>query len=179
MTRGRALLVFDREHRILLRAGGQWETYGEVARVCRAAGAPSPTRSGYSGAAKLRSRSRKDRKPPLYAKAPGYRRLRTRPRGRPPLAITLIALAFATIGCAAFAGALPALALPQWVGSARVLLGIAGVVLAAAGGVWLCVAVSHVAMDAVRWAAASQPSPEDGSVGSQPLPGTTVQVGSQ
>src|SRR5260370_24336415 len=64
VTRGRALLVLDHEHRILLRAGGQWETYGEVARVCRAAGAPSPTRSGYSGGAKLRSRSRKARTPP-------------------------------------------------------------------------------------------------------------------
>jgi hypothetical protein len=38
----RALLVLDREQRILLRASGLWETYGEVSRVCKAAGLPAP-----------------------------------------------------------------------------------------------------------------------------------------
>jgi hypothetical protein len=40
--RTRALLVLDHQHRIMPRAPGQWETYGEVARVCLVAGAPSP-----------------------------------------------------------------------------------------------------------------------------------------
>ena len=39
--RSRALLVLDHQQRIVLRASGQWETYGEVARVCRVAGVPS------------------------------------------------------------------------------------------------------------------------------------------
>lgn len=43
VARGNALLVLDEDQRILLRASGLWETYGEVARVCRAAGVPAPS----------------------------------------------------------------------------------------------------------------------------------------
>ena len=48
-TRSQALLVFDKQDRILLRAGGRWDTYGEVARVCQAAGVPSGARAGSVG----------------------------------------------------------------------------------------------------------------------------------
>jgi hypothetical protein len=35
----------------------------------------------------------------------------------------------------------------------RVLLGIVGAVLGAAAGTWLCLAVYHLALDALRWVA--------------------------
>jgi hypothetical protein len=70
-NRGRALLVFDHEDRILLRARGLWEVYGEVARVCRAAGLPAPTHVSYfnltsSARSATRSRARRKQKPPRY-----------------------------------------------------------------------------------------------------------------
>ena len=37
----------------------------------------------------------------------------------------------------------------------RVLLGIVGAVLGAATGTWLCLAVYHLALDALRWVAGS------------------------
>ena len=43
VAHGRALLVLDRDDRILLRASGLWETNGEVKRVCRAAKVPGPS----------------------------------------------------------------------------------------------------------------------------------------
>jgi hypothetical protein len=163
VTRGRALLILDHENRILLRAAGQWETYGEVTRVCRAAGAPAPRHVIYSGARRTATRSGASRgrvpraqlSRPRYAKAPGYRVLRTRPRGATPRAVLLGALAVATVGAAAFAGAWPAQALPGWTGSVRVLIGIAGVLAGIAAGIWLCLAASHLAVDALRWAAAT------------------------
>src|ERR1700722_4518961 len=42
VTHGSALLVLDHDDRILLRANGRWETYGEVQKVCRRAKVPSP-----------------------------------------------------------------------------------------------------------------------------------------
>jgi len=166
-NRGRALLVLDHEQRILLRAGGLWETYGEVARVCRAAGVPAPEHVSYPVFTSSRSyqsrkdrqaaarRSRRKQKPPLYQKAPGYRKLRTIPRGMTARVLVTLALCLAVIGCAAAIGAVPALLLPEWIGAVRVLLGIAGVILGAAAGVWLCAAISHLVMDGLRWAVAS------------------------
>jgi hypothetical protein len=151
LNRGQALLVLDRQHRIMLRAAGLWETYGEVAAVCRAAKAPSPAYKAFIP----RAGSRSLRRPPLYVKAPGYRRLRTVSRGTVPRVLILGALGLATVSGAAIAGTFPALALPGWTGSVRVLLGIAGAAAAAAAGLWLCLAAYQLALDALRWMAAS------------------------
>jgi hypothetical protein len=156
-TRTRALLLLDHQRRIMLRAAGQWETYGEVARVCREAGVPSPAdkpfmpRTSSKGSGRPPAR----RRPPLYVKAPGYQRLRTVPRGSSARVIIVGALGLATISGAAIAGTFPAQALPEWIGSVRVLLGVVGAVLAAAAGLWLCRAAYHLALDTLRWVVAS------------------------
>jgi hypothetical protein len=179
-----ALLILGYNNRILLRAGGRWDIYGDVARVCRAAGAPSPTRPWFpppprrqrwysawtaqtargmskatGGVSRIMGDPRKrlpPGEPPLLRRAPGYRRLRTRPRTTAARRFALVTLGLATVAGAALAGTLPAQALPQSFGAVRLLLGIAGALLAAAGGGWLFTAVCHVAMDAARWAAASR-----------------------
>lgn len=150
-NRTRALLVLDRQHRIMLRAAGQWETYGEVATVCRAAGAPSPSYKAFIP----RTSGKARRRPPPYVKAPGYRRLRTVPRGTSARVLIAGVLGLAIIGGAAIAGTFPARALPGWTGSVRVLLGVIGAVLGAAAGLWLCRAAYHLALDALRWVVAS------------------------
>jgi hypothetical protein len=161
-SRARALLVLDGDDRVLLRASGLWETYGEVARVCRAAHLPAPkhayvSRYSTTSHAKDRSRSRRRTKPllPAYQKAPGYRRLRTAPRGNTLRVLALLVVALAVTGLTAFAGVLPALALPDWTGAVRTLIGIAGVLIGAAAGVWLCAAAAHVITDGLRWAITS------------------------
>ena len=50
---------------------------------------------------------------------------------------------------------LPAVALPEWFGAVRTLIGIVGALLGVAGGLWVAAAISHVLADAVRWAAIS------------------------
>jgi hypothetical protein len=165
---GRALLVLDREDRILLRADGLWETYGEVKKVCRAAKVPSPshvwsTSSGSIRSSKTQGRRGSTRRPPRFAKARGYVKLRTNPRGTSLRVLARIVLFLVTAGLGGFIGAIPAVALPEWFGAVRTLIGIAGVALGVAGGVWFGAAISHVLADAVRWAvtswAAGAPAP--------------------
>jgi hypothetical protein len=159
---GPALLVLDDDDRILLRADGQWETYGEVQTVCRAAKAPSPKHvwsgssrsSSWSSAPRARY-GRSGRRPPRFAKAPGYVKLRTSPRGTTLRVLALIVLLLGTAGLGGFIGVIPAVALPGWFGAVRTLIGIAGVVLGAAGGLWVGAAISHVLADVARWAAIS------------------------
>lgn len=158
---GPALLVLDHERRILLRASGRWETYGELAAVCRAGNVPMPThlvttlkpRSG------SRSGGRQARRNttliPRFTKAPGYRKLRTNPRGTTLRVLAQGALFLLTIGIGAFLGAIPAVVLPEWTGAARTLLGIAGVLLGTAGGIWAGAAIIHLIADALRWAVTS------------------------
>ena len=166
-VRSQALLVFDHEDQILLRARGLWETYGEVKRVCRAAGVPSPehvsfsryaTSTSRSATASQRRRARRAtrrQRPPLYQKAPGYRRLRTTPRGT-TLSMLAAVVAFCVIvGLGGLVGVIPAVVLPDWIGSVRVLIGIVGVALGAAGGIWVFAALTHVVTDGLRWAVAS------------------------
>ena len=164
ITHGRALLVLDHDHRILLRADGLWETYGEVAVVCRAAKVPRPTHVS-------RNDSRGDKRqgrhavtqPPRFAKAPQYVRLRTRPRGAALRGLTLLVLFGLTMGVGGFLGVLPAVALPGWFGAVRTLISIIGAVLGVAGGIWVGAAIAHVFTDALRWAgtswAAGAPAP--------------------
>jgi hypothetical protein len=153
--RGQALLVLDHQHQIMLRAAGLWETYGEVARVCKAAGAPPPAYKPCIPRAADGRRSSARRLPPQYAKAPGYVRLRTAPRGIVVRGLLVAALGLATVGATAIVGTFPALALPGWTGSVRVLLGIVGGIAGAAAGLWLYLAACHLAVDALRWTAAS------------------------
>lgn len=158
---GQALLVLDHERRILLRASGRWETYGEVAAVCRAARVPAPTHlvSTLKPRSRSRSGARQARRGttliPRFAKAPGYRKLRVNPRGRTLRVLAQGVLFLLTISAGAFAGVLPAVALPESAGAVRTLIGIAGVLLGAAGGIWLGAAISHVVADAARWAVTS------------------------
>jgi hypothetical protein len=56
ITHGRALLVLDHQQRILLRASGLWETYGEVAAVCKVARVPAPSHLRPSYRARPRGR---------------------------------------------------------------------------------------------------------------------------
>jgi hypothetical protein len=158
---GPALLVLDRERRILLRASGRWETYGELTAVCRAAKVPAPThlvttmkpRSG------RRSGGRQPRRNvtliPRFTKAPGYRKVRTRPRGTTLRVLAQAALFLLTIGLGAFLGVIPAVLLPEWTGAVRTLIGIAGALLGVAGGIWAGAGLSHLIADALRWAVTS------------------------
>jgi hypothetical protein len=163
---GPALVVCDDHDRMLLRAAGSWDTYGEVERVCRAAGAPLPyhvvnpryaARLGSMSASERRQARRKRRKRnlPLYQKAPGYRRLRTVPRGTTLLVLLAIVAFVAIVALCALAGSLPAALAPDWIGSVRVLIGIVGVALGIAGGIWLFATLGHIAIDGARWLAAS------------------------
>jgi hypothetical protein len=161
ITHGTALLVLDHEDRILLRADGRWETYGEVRKVCHAAKAPSPTHVWSSTSARSTSRSSRAQgrhaspRPPRFAKAPGYVKLRTNPRGVTLRVLALIVLFLAMAGLGGFIGVLPAVALPEWFGAVRTLIGIVGGLLGVAGGLWVAAALSHLLTDAVRWAAIS------------------------
>lgn len=150
LTHGRALLVLDHDDRALLRANGLWETYGEVEKVCRAAKVPSP-KHVWPDTRNRRSAGRA----PRFAKAYGYVKLRTSPRGRTLRVLGLIALFLMTAGLGGFIGVVPAVALPEWFGAVRTLIGIAGAALGIAGGLWVGTAISHVVTDAVRWAAMS------------------------
>ena len=162
ITRENALLVLDRAGRILLRANGLWETYGEVQRVCQAAKLPSPTHTStvsYLRPGKYQSRpkpsQRTTRPAPRFYKAPEYRRLRVRPRGWPLRLLAVLTLYGLTTGLGGFLMALPAVMLPEWFGAVRTLLILIGVALGASAGAWVGAAVLHVWTDGLRWAAAS------------------------
>jgi len=164
-VRSQALLVFDHQDRILLRARGLWETYGEVKRVCQAAGVPSPEHVSFSRYPTSASRSASQRRPgrrasrrqrpPLYRKAPGYRSLRTTPPGTALCMLAAIVTFCVIVALGGLAGVIPAVLLPDWIGSVRVLIGIVGVALGAAGGIWVFAALTHGVTDGLRWAVAS------------------------
>jgi hypothetical protein len=164
ITHGRALLVLDHENRILLRADGLWETYGEVEKVCHAAKVHPPTHVAKSGSGDYKLQRRgATRRPPRFDKAPRYVKLRTRPRGTTLRGLALLVLFGLAMGWGGYLGALPAVALPQWFGAVRTLFGIVGAVLGVAAGIWVAAAISHVFTDALRWAgtswAAGAPAP--------------------
>lgn len=165
--RTRALLVLDKQDRIMLRAAGLWETYGEVEQVCRAIEAPRPShvgggyitvsrhvRGGWQQTGRLVPYPQYGGLP-RYRKAAGYRRLRTLPRCFAVRVLAIIALFAVAAGIVGCVGLVPALLLPDWTGKVRVLIGIAGGALGAAAGIWLAAALTHVLIDGLRWAAAS------------------------
>ncbi len=158
VTHGRALLVLDRQQRILLRASGLWETHGEVKAVCKAAKvkAPSHLTPKYTRTTTRAGRSKSTtRQVPRFEKAPGYRRLRTRPRGTTLRVLALIVLFVLTAGLGVFLGVLPAVVLPEWFGAVRTLIGIAGGALGLAVGIWLGAVIAHLVIDGLRWAVTS------------------------
>jgi hypothetical protein len=159
VTHGRALLVLDHDDRILLRADGLWETHGEVRKVCHAANVPGPKHvfSNASVKAKGSARARRGNtsRTVYFAKARGYVKLRTSPRGTTLRVLALIVLFLAAAGLGGAIGAIPAVALPEWFGAVRTLIGIVGVAFGIAGGIWVGAAIAHLLADAVRWAATS------------------------
>ncbi|HEY1702608.1 MAG TPA: DUF3592 domain-containing protein [Trebonia sp.] len=151
--REQGLLVLDHGNHVLLRADGLWETYGEVARVCRAAGLPAPTHEyNYS----YKSSRNRARSLPYYSPAPGYQRLRRHVPGYGWLVLLKILVWLAVVGVCAFIGFVPAAILPEWIGAVRVLLGIAGVALGICAGLWVCGTVSRLITDGLRWIATSR-----------------------
>ena len=165
ITHDKALLVMGRDNRVLLRADGLWETYGEVSRVAGAARIDQVAhlyrgnwrdnqflsrsrQTGIHGSATSQTVTR-------FQKAQGYRRLRTYPRGRALRMLAMLWLFAMTMGWGIFLGVLPAVSLPIWFGAVRTLFGIVGGVLGAAAGAWVGAAVMHVWVDALRWAGAS------------------------
>ena len=72
---GPALLVLDHERRLLLRASGRWETYGELALVCRAAKVSTPTHlvTTLKPRASRRSGGRQPRRNTTPSPAPRYK----------------------------------------------------------------------------------------------------------
>jgi hypothetical protein len=162
---GGALVVLDRENRVLLRADGRWETYGEVSKVCRTAklhpAVHLTSNSWYNNQyiSRLTTRTTPGRhsttRPVQFTKAPRYRRLRTRPRGRTLRVLALLVWYGLLMGGGGYLGALPAVVLPEWFGAARTLFAIVGATLGVAVGVWVGAAVTHIWVDTLRWAGAS------------------------
>jgi hypothetical protein len=136
-------------------------------RVCKVAGAPSPenvryyrytaatTASSTASGQRRQAPRRQRNQPPLFQKAPGYRRLRTIPRGMTLRVLAGIVTLVVTVGLGGFAGLVPALLLPEWIGAVRVLIAIIGVALGICGGIWLFAALTHVVTDGLRWMVAS------------------------
>lgn len=163
IAHGRALLILGRDNRVLLRADGLWETYGEVSKVCGAAKVsqvahlyPGNWRD-YQYLSRKHSSvtQRTSQAVARFKKAPGYRRLRTRPRGHLFRVLALLILYGLTMGWGGYLGALPAGSLPIWFGAVRTLFGIIGALLGISAGIWVGAAITHVWSDALRWAGAS------------------------
>jgi hypothetical protein len=132
-TRSRSLLVLDHDQRVLLRPKGRWETYGELSAICQRAGVSAPTCitprqvTRPAGSPSRRSRRRKVvRQLPSFVRAPGYRKLRTKPRGTTLRVLALRGLFALTIGFGSYLGVTPAVLLPEAVGKVRILIGIIG-----------------------------------------------------
>jgi len=93
LYRGQFLILLDHSKHMLLKAPGDWNSYA-LGAVCQRAGLPRPgmvTRYGSrTGRTNRRSQTR-----PRYQRAPGYRRLRVRPRGFAAGAVLLACLALA------------------------------------------------------------------------------------
>jgi hypothetical protein len=161
LTRGpSAVVLLDRDDRMLFKASGSWDPH-ELGQVCARAGGPSPTTQSRvaSGTGRARSSagrsSRQRRKQPKWQRANGYRRLRVRPRGFAAGMFVLGIVATALGGFGGFVGALPAVALPGSVGSVRNLIGIAGALAGVTAGLWLFGLCVRAGLAAIRWSAAS------------------------
>ncbi|MGH3281404.1 MAG: hypothetical protein ACRDNW_20020 [Trebonia sp.] len=158
ITHNRALLIVGRDNRVLLRANGLWETYGEVSTVCGALGVDQVEHVNPGNWRNYQFQARRSSASPVVArfkKAPGYRRLRTHPRGRTLRALTVLIVLGLTMGWGGYLGTLPAMALPLWFGAVRTLFAIVGVVLGVCAGLWVGAAITHIWSDVLRWAGTS------------------------
>jgi Protein of unknown function (DUF3592) len=140
-----AMVVLDRDDRMLLRARGAWG-YADLAPVLGALGLP---RAKYLTARDMR------RRPPRWARAPGFRKLRTSPRGSLAFGLGLLVLFPAVLAAGAVAGAMLGAALPYWLGAVRILIGIAGAAAGAVAGPWLLTRIGRLGLGAIRWTAYS------------------------
>lgn len=163
-SRPESLLILDRYGEVLLRAPGKWQVFGSVQEVCEAAGLRKPTYRGpvQTDPWSYKYQSRRSRSYRYdygtgrsYSKAMDYRRLRTGSLWMIPRRLVQVPLALAVLLAFAFIGLIPGVALPDWFGDARVLIGIAGVVLGLAAGLWVFRLVSHGVDDSLSWAFAS------------------------
>jgi hypothetical protein len=146
----RSLILLDRDRRMLLKAPGDWHSYA-LAALCKRAGLPRPRRVTEPDGGLSDGKST-----PRWRRAPGYRRLRARPRLFVPGMIALGCAAVALTGAAIGAVAVLALALPGSVGAARSLLAIVGGAAGGAAALWLFGVGLRSGRAAIRWAAASR-----------------------
>ena len=130
-----AMILLDQDRRVLLLAPGMWGR--ELNRIRLAMGLPRPVVSDLPASA--------------WSRAPGYHKLRIRPRVFPVAAGALVVVGLGLAGLGAFAAMLPAL---TWLASVSWAQGLAGLAGAAAGGVagaWLAVLCGRAALTIARW----------------------------
>ena len=166
---GPALVVLDSRDEMLLRARGAWgasesDGFGKVCSILKIA------RPRY-----LTLRESRQQKP-RWQRAPGYRKLRIRPRGYIPVRLALVLLGALLIVLGTTAAVLLAGALPWDIGAARNLIGLVLALAAVWASVWLC----GVALRALNWLAVSlsvhSPAPPDRFFGPDPRRGRTART---
>ena len=154
LYRGQSLILLDHRKHMLLKAPGNWNS-GVLGAVCQRGGLPRPNMVLRYGSRTGR-KHRRSQSQPRWQRAPGYCRLRVRPRGFAVGAVLLACLGLALTGAGLLLGAGPATLLPGSVGAVRNLLGVIGGAAGAAAGLWLFTACTRGALATVRWAAASR-----------------------
>ncbi len=144
-SHGPGMVVLDRDDRILLRARGAWDR-GDLEAVLNDLGLPRPKFLSRRDARTRRSR---------WARAPGYQRLRVRPRGFALYVLALVAAIPAFFGAGLVGGAQLGAALPDGFGAVRILIGIAAAGLGGVAALWLLIQGGRLVLGAIRWAAYS------------------------
>ncbi|MCO5997310.1 hypothetical protein [Actinoallomurus rhizosphaericola] len=133
------LVLLDGADRILLRAKGDWR--GEpLVTFCRRAGLPRPqSRDGGR----------------LWRRAPGYRRLRTAPRGAGLAAALIVVFVLAVSMLCGMAGLSLIWLLPASFGPLRPVVGIVALIGGVVVGAALGGQAVHLATRALKWTARS------------------------
>jgi hypothetical protein len=141
---GPSLVVLDKANRVRLRARGTWDwrsarqlksgtttkwVNSDLFQLFHTLGAVRPEY--------LTSREAR-RQVPRWPKAPGFRRLRTRPRGYVTVRLALALVAVALCGAGVAIGVLLANLFPSAIGAVRNLIGIVLVAAAVWGALRLC-----------------------------------------
>lgn len=146
----RSLILLDHDQRMLLKASGSWNYQG-LSALCKRGGLPHPrwVKDAEGDISERRST-------PRWRRAPGYRRLRARPRLYVPARIVLGVVAVALVAAGIGAAGALALSLPGSVGAVRSLLAIAGGAAGGAAGWWLFTVGARSGRAAIRWVAASR-----------------------
>lgn len=151
---GPALVVLDKRDRMLLRAPGIWGAaargprssydpeFGGFGELCASLGIDRPRY--------LTLRQTRQHRP-RWQRAPGYQKLRIRPRGFVSIRLALVCFLVVTTGLGITAGALLARLLPSGFGAVRNLIGLLLCAVAFFGACWLC----GFAFRALNWLAVS------------------------